>query len=238
MERNIQKNGGINVLLFLVVSVATFAVSRYSQSLAAQIAAVFLGFALLVSMVSWFQMRLEDRERVEKWEFDELTKGQANRSALFQAPEAEAFPARRAREQFEKYFTPGFTVLLLLLQGGGAWWFWRWLGKASTPPTLAQPLGAMGILGLFALVLFLLGQFNSRLARLENHRLLRPGASQLLFGAYLLAAVVAAIAGVQSGFPLLDTFLARVFCCLMALLAAETLLTLLLEVYRPRVKGK
>ena len=27
--------------------------------------------------------------------------------------------ARRAREQFEKYFVPGFTVLLFLLQAGG-----------------------------------------------------------------------------------------------------------------------
>src|SRR6266545_3311619 len=142
MERNIQKNGLINLGLLLVVGVAAFAVARLSHSLAGQIAAAFLGLGALIAAVSWFQMRLEDRERLEKLEFDEVTRGGASSSTLFNTQEAEAFPARRAREQFEKFFVPGFTVLLLLLQAGGAWWFWQLLGRFAAPPTLAQPLVA------------------------------------------------------------------------------------------------
>lgn len=238
MERNIQKNGLINLFLLLVVGVAAFAVARLSHSLAGQVATAFLGLGALVAAVSWFQMRLEDRERLEKLEFDEVTRGGASSSTLFNTQEAEAFPARRAREQFEKFFVPGFTVLLLLAQAGGAWWLWRMLGRLSAPPTLAQPLVAMSILGMLSLLLFVLGQFSAGLSRLEKHRLLHPGSSQLLLGAYLLALVVAALAGVQSGFPGLDLFLARALCYLLALLAIENLLTLLLEIYRPRVKGK
>src|SRR5881396_394388 len=100
MERNIQRHGVINLLLLLVVGVATFGVSRASHSFAGQTAAAFLGLGMLVAVVSWFQMRLEERERLEKLEFDEVTKGRAAGAALF-AQEAEAFPARRAREQFE-----------------------------------------------------------------------------------------------------------------------------------------
>jgi regulator of protease activity HflC (stomatin/prohibitin superfamily) len=238
MEHNHQKNGLLNLFLLLLVGVATFAVARLSHSLSGQAAAVFLGLGSLIAAVSWFQMRLEDRERLEKLEFDEVTRGGASSSTLFNTQEAEAFPARRAREQFEKYFVPGFTIVLMVVHGGGGWWIWRFLTKFSAAPALAQPLVAMAILGMLSLVLFLLGQFSTGLARLEKHRLLSPGASQTLLGAYLLALVVAAIAGVQSGFPALDLFMARALCVLLALLATESFLTLLLEIYRPRVKGK
>lgn len=238
MERNLQKNALTNLLLLLAVGAATLGVALYAKSLSGQIAAGFLGMGVLIAVMSWFQMRLEDRERIEKLEFDEVTRGGASSATLFNTQEAEAFPARRAREQFEKFFVPGFAILLLAVQGGGAWWLWRWLGKLAAAPTLAQPLVAMAIFGMLSLLLFLLGQYSTRLARLENHRLLQPGSTYVLLGAYLLAAVVAALAAAQSGFAGADFILARVFAILLGLLALENLLTLLLEIYRPRLKGK
>ncbi|MBK7998667.1 MAG: protease modulator HflK [Verrucomicrobia bacterium] len=238
MERNHQKNGLTNLLLLFATGIAAFTVALYTKSVSGQIAAGFLGLGVLVALISWFQMRLEERERIEKLEFDELAKGGASSSTLFNTQDAEGFPARRSREQFEKFFVPGFTVLLLLVQGFGAWWFWRWIGKLPAAPTLNQPLVGMAIFGMLALVLFLLGQFSTGLARLEKHRLLQPGASQVLLGAYLLALVVAAIAAVQSGFDKADLIGARVLVILLGLLAIENLLTLLLEIYRPRIKGK
>jgi regulator of protease activity HflC (stomatin/prohibitin superfamily) len=238
MERNIQKNGLTNLFLLLAVGIATFAVGLYAHSIAALIAAGFLGMGVLVAAVSWFQMRMEERERIEKLEFDEVTRGGASSSTLFNTQEAEAFPARRAREQFERFFVPGFAILLLIMQAGGAWWLWSGMAKQSAAPTLAQPLVAMAILGMLSLLLFLLGQFSTRLARLENHRLLQPGSTYVLCGSYLLAAVVAALAAAQSGFANADLILARVFAILLGLLALENLLTLLLEIYRPRLKGK
>lgn len=237
MERNIQKNGLVNLFLLLIVAVGTFGIARFTQTLSGQVAVVFLGIGVLIAVVSWFQMRLEERERLEKLEFDEVTRSGAS-STLFNAGEADAFPARRAREQFEKFFVPGFTILLLVVEAIVAGRLWRWLGTFQTTGALSQPLVAMAMLGLFALVLFLLGQFSARLARLENLRLLQPGASFVLLGAYLLALAVAAIAGVQSGFALLDRYVAMAFCVLLALLAVENLLTLLLELYRPRLKGR
>ena len=69
---------------------------------------VFLGLGVLVAFASWFQMRLEENERLEKLEMDELARTKGD-SALFEAKDAEVFPARRAREQFEKFFVPGFA---------------------------------------------------------------------------------------------------------------------------------
>src|ERR1019366_9890330 len=158
MERSIQKNGLINLLVLLTVGVAGLAGARYANSLAGQGNILFLGIGVLVAAVSWFQMRLEDRERLEKLELDELAKTHSG-SAMFEARDAEAFPAQRSREQFERFFVPAFTVILFVLQAGGAWLLWRWLSKSTTVPQVKQPITGLAMFGLFALLLFLLGRF-------------------------------------------------------------------------------
>jgi len=237
MERNTQKNGLGNLFLLFAAGVATLAVSRYSNTLAGQVVTAFLFLGALVALMSWFQARLEERERLEKLEFDELTKGSGS-STLFNTQEAEVFPAQRSREQFEKFFVPAFTVLVMVLEAAAFWWFWRWLDRQPEGAPLRQPLVALAILGIVAFVCFLIGRYSTGLARLGRLRLLSPGASLLLLGAYLLALAAIGIAGAEAGFPALDRIVARALCCLLALLALENLLTLVLEIYRPRLKGK
>jgi modulator of FtsH protease HflK len=237
MERSIQKNGLINLLTLLAVGMASFAVARFANSLAGLVGVVFMGLGILVAAVSWFQMRLEDRERLEKLELEELARSHGG-TALFEARDAEVFPAQRSREQFERFFVPAFTVLILLLQGGGAFMFWRWLSRSTTVPNVREPITGLALFGLFALVLFLLGRFSATIARLEQHRLLRPGASYMLANAVLSFVVTLGCTAVWAGFPRTDYYLAYVFSALLALVAVETLLQLVLEVYRPRLKGK
>src|ERR1041385_6338702 len=95
MEQNAQKNAIINLLVLLVAAIAVYAVGAYSHSFAAQTGSIFLGLGTLVALVSLFQMRLEDRERLEKLEFEELAKS-ASSAALFKGQESEAFPAQRS----------------------------------------------------------------------------------------------------------------------------------------------
>ncbi|MDD5139717.1 MAG: protease modulator HflK [Verrucomicrobiales bacterium] len=237
MQRNVQKNGLVNLVSATMIFVAAFVVTGYANSLAGQAASIFLGLGVLVAFVSWFQMRLEENERLEKLELDELTKSKGG-SALFEAKDTEVFPAQRSREQFEKFFVPGFGVLLLLLEAGGAWLLWHSVSKAANviPPDRAMP--ALSLFAILALLLFLFGRFSSTMARLENHRLLRPSASFILLGAYICFIAAVAIAGVKAEFPKADLYVAKGLCVLLGLMAAEMLVTLLLEIYRPRVKGK
>jgi membrane protease subunit HflK len=237
MERSVQKNGLVNLLALLAVGVAGLTVARYASSLAGQVGALFLGIGVLVAVVSWFQMRLEDRERLEKLELDELAKAHSG-TAMFEARDAEVFPAQRSREQFERFFVPGFTVLLFLLQAGGGWLFWRWLTQTTTSTIVTQPITGLALFALFALLLFLVGRFSATIARLENHRLLRPGSSYLLFNAFLCLLVSLGMVGVWSGFAKADLYVAFIECGLLGLVAFETLVQLVLEIYRPRVKGK
>ena len=237
MERNIQRNGLVNLLALLVVGVSGFIVARYSNTAAGLICLVFIGLGLLVAVVSWFQMRLEESERVEKLELEELAKGHAT-TAMFEAKDAEVFPAQRAREQYERFFVPVFTIVLFLIEAGAAYLGWRWLSKPAALPELKQPTTALALFGLFALILFLLGKFSATMARLENNRLLRPSASYLLLGAYLCAAVAGGIVAVQAEARSADLYVAYGLCVVLALIALETLVNLLLEMYRPRVRGK
>jgi membrane protease subunit HflK len=237
VERSIQKNGLINALTLLLAAVATFALARTGHALAAAAASGFMAIGALVAIVSWFQMRLEERERAEGLEFDELARAKGG-SSLFEMGDTGNFPAQQSREQFEKWFVPGFTVIVLMLQAVGAWFAWKLLTRTDAVVALKQPMMTMSLLGIFALVLFLLGKFSSTIARLENHRLLRPASNYMLLCAYLAAAAAGAVAGVQVGAPQLDLIVAKVLVVLFGLAAVETALNLILEMYRPRVKGK
>jgi regulator of protease activity HflC (stomatin/prohibitin superfamily) len=237
MERNVQKNGLVNLVAAAVIFVAAFVAAGYAHSLAGQAGAVFLGLGMLVAFTGWFQIRLEENERLEKLEVEELARGKGQ-SALFEAKESEVFPARRSREQFEKYFVPGFAVLLFLLEAGGAWLLWRWISKVTTGIAPDRAMASLSLFAIFALLLFLVGRFSVTIARLEGQRLLRPSASFLLAGAYVCAFTALGIAGVKTELPRADFWVAGAGCALLALMAAEILVTLLLEIYRPRVRGK
>ncbi len=237
MQRNVQKNGLVNLVAATMIFVAAFVVTGYVNSLAGLAASIFLGLGVLVAFVSWFQMRLDENERVEKLELDELVKSKGG-STLFDARDTEVFPAQRSREQFEKFFVPGFGVLLFLLEAGGAWLLWRSIAKSTAVFALDRAMPALSLFAIFALLLFLFGRFSSTMARLEKHRLLRPSASFILLGAYICFLTALGMAGVKAEFPKADLYVAKGLCVLLGLMAAEMLVTLLLEIYRPRVKGK
>jgi len=237
MERNIQRYGLINLLVLLLAAACGYAVARYAGSLAGQVASLFAGLGALVGLISWFQMRLEESERLEKLELDELarTKGSAT---LFEAGKDETFPAQRSRQQFEKYFVPAFTFLVFLVQAGGAFLLWRWLAKADAAVNPTRWMITAAFFAVSFLVLFILGRFSATIARLEDHRLLRPGASYTLLSAFLCAITAVGVAGVSLEFPRADLQIARGLCVLLGLVSLETLFTLIFEIYRPRVKGK
>jgi modulator of FtsH protease HflK len=236
MEPNRQKLGLVSLALLLAASVGGLILGGVTHSLAAQIGAIFAGLGFLVALVGVFQMRLEEQERLEKLEYDELSKSASPGSNLF-VQDSEALRARRTREQFEKYFVPGLTVLLLLAETVAAILLWRWLAR---PPAAAlqQHTVLMAVSGLFALLLFMLGKYVSGIVRLEASRLLRPTAGFLLLSAYVNVMVAATAAMEWAEFRTVDVWVARLFCGVVGLMAAETLVGLVFEIYRPRLKGK
>lgn len=233
MQRNVSRTGLVNMLILLVSGVVCFAFARISGLLAGQITALYLGLGFLVSVWSYIQMRLEQREFLERMEMEELAR--AKGGALFERTDEELLVAKKTREQFEKYFVPGFTIVLMLIEGISCFYIYQWLGTATAQKT--QELIALGVFGLFGLILFILGKYSAGLVKLEQQKYLSPGASFLLLNAYLLGANIVSIIAYEAGFENSDVVLARILTILLGLLAVENLLTLILEIYRPRVKG-
>lgn len=234
-DRNIQSLGLGNLFLLLIIGGAAQMLARYASSAAGQTGVVFLAMGVLVAAVSAFQMRLETREKSEQQEFEELKKS-TSASALF-SQEADTFPARRSREQFDKWFVPGFTILLCILQGLGAYLIWRWLARDQGFSTGRGTI-SLALASLFSLIFFMRGKYVAGIARLENHRLLRPGASYLLLGSLMTLLMALTEAVGYFGYWHIDLIVARVLCVVLGLVAVETLITLILEIYRPRLKGQ
>ena len=236
MERNNQRIGAVNWFVLMLVGVVGAVVANYASSGVGAVGAAFLALGFLVALVSYFQMRLEDRERLEQLEYEEIKKSRGS-STLFEEAGADTFPARRSREQFERYLVPAFTALVFLLQAAAVWWFWKWLRQAPAPRLDRAPI-AMALYALFALILFLLGKYSSGLARLEGNRLLRPGAGYLVLGAFICFLSAATGAAAFFGFGKVDLYAAYGLTAVLGLTAIETLVGLVLEIYRPRVKGQ
>ena len=84
MVRNIQKNGLINFLLLIGASIGCVLVAQLAGSHTGEMTVIFLGLSVLTAGVSYFQMRLENSERLEKLEFDELKKAKSS-AAMFES---------------------------------------------------------------------------------------------------------------------------------------------------------
>jgi regulator of protease activity HflC (stomatin/prohibitin superfamily) len=235
MDQSAKKIGLINWVLLLLAMIGLLMVTRYVSTAAGAMGTVLAGFGLMVALLSYFQMGLLEREHFERLELEELSKSRGSES-LFAGAGADTFPARRSREQFERYFIPVLTGVLFLLQAAAACWLWKKV--ELVPPIIADraTLG-MALLGMFGLILFLLGKYSSGLVRLQGQKLLRPGAAYLLLSAYACFLIAADIAAVLAGFARTDLIAARLLCVVVGLIGLETLLGLILEIYRVRVRG-
>ncbi len=236
MDQNTKRAGLLNLVVLLGATIGMMLVSRYVNSAAAVMATILTGYGLLAALLSYFHIGLLEREQFERMEMEELSKTRGSES-LFATAGGDTFPARRSREQFERFFIPSLTAVLFLLQAAGAYWPWQKL--AAMPPIPADRAKlAMSLLGLFGLLLFLLGKYSAGLARLKGIKLLRPGAAYMLLSAYANLAVIGTMFAVLAGVPHVDLTVARVLCVVSGLAAVETLLALVLEGYRVRIQGR
>ena len=236
MESNAKKIGLTNFIALLGAAIALLMIAHFVSSQTAVMATVLTGFGLLVALLNYFHIGLVEREQFERMEVEELSKARGSQS-LFTTAGADTFPAKRSREQFERIIVPVFTGLLFAAEAFSAYWFWQTLN--SMPGVVMEKATlAMALLGLFGMILFLLGKYSSGLARLQKQKLLRPSAAYLLLSAYACFTATAAIAAVLAGFPRADLYISRALCVICGLAAFETLLALILEIYRVRMRGR
>ena len=235
-QQNSKKLGLINSIVLLLVTIGTLLLALKADSTVGLAGAVLLGIGTLIGFFSFIQSHLIDRERVEALEMQELDRTRGNES-LFAGAAEDAYPARNARRQFEKWVVPGFSLLVLLGQALGLWWIYGELGE-WTAPAPAGALMSIMFSGLFMIVLFMMGKYSAGLARMDGQELLRPVANYMLLGSVVSTAVVIAQAASYFGTPAWDKGITWAVLTVLAVSALENLGTLVLEIYRPRIDDK
>ena len=203
----------------------------------------FLGlssFALagtLIWVCVWLWFLFQRAREIERFELDRSAPGGAASESIFADP-AFARPAARRLERMQRWGLPlgGLLaglflvvtgVLLARAAGGGA--------AAAVPAAPARYAAfAMGL----AFSGFVVGRYLSGMGASELWRMLQGGASFLVATVLLLfltgLALGAAHFGVAGGLPVL----AYAVPAASALIGVEILLTLLLDLYRPRRRGE
>lgn len=235
MEKSVERIGLINLATLLLVGGCFSWMAVYSGSLTVLVGGVFVAMGFVVGCVNYFQMRLGVREWNERLEVSEL-KRNAGDSALF-STDTELYPARRAREQFEKYFVPAFATILAVTQGIVAWYLWRKLPELG-PIIPGNSLLVMALLGVTGLLLFIVGRYAAGLSRISHQRILQAGASYLMLGSVLALFSTLVEAFTWFGYPGTDKIVAQILIIFLAVVSIETILGLVMEIYRPRQRGQ
>ena len=231
-EYNSKKLGFINSIALLGITIGTLVLALKSGSNVGVAALVLLGVGTLISFFSFVHAHLIDRERQEALEMEALDQTQ-EKDSLFSGAAEDAYPALNARKQFEKWIVPGFTLLLLVAQVIGIWLV---SGKINqwTSPDPTQALIPILFNSLFVVILFLMGKYSAGLARMDGQELLRPGASYMLLGAVLGTAIVLSETASFFGYPHWDKWITWLVVAIIITSALENVVTLVLEIYRPK----
>lgn len=234
MDPSIQRISLVNLLTSaLLVGVAS-TIAFYTGSKAAMVSIAYLGVGLLIAVVAFFQIRLRSREEQERLEYQGMVQS-AQKTGLFASDEEDVLIAKRSRAQFERFMVPFFTILIVVAEIAAGLGFWFRL-DAGPERAVAQPLVGLAIFGVVGVGTLLLGRYTASLAKIQNHSILRAVASQTLLGAYLLFLSAIALAGSEIDFAALDLYIGKTLAAVLLVLALETALTLVFEVYRPRVE--
>ena len=236
-KQNSKKMGLINGIVLLVITLGALYLANDTQSSVAMASIVLLGIGTLISIFSFVQGHLISREQDEELEMQALDQTRGNES-LFAGAAEDAYPARNARRQFEKWVVPAFSFFILIFQSVGLFWIYNLLSDAATTPlAVVSPLTIM-FNGLFIIILFLMGKYSAGLARMNDQELLRPGASYMLLGSVVSTSVVISQTATYFGYPGWDRAVTWGVFVIITISAVETLVTLILEIYRPRIDGK
>ena len=227
--------GLINGIVLLIITLGTLYLANESNVAMASV--VLLGIGALISIFSFVQGHLISREQDEELEMQALDQTRGNES-LFAGTAEDAYPARNARRQFEKWIVPAFSLNVLFCQILGLFWIYNRLSDTETASLAQASVMAIMFNGLFLIILFLMGKYSAGLSRMNDQELLRPSASYMLLGAVVSTSVLISQTATYFGYSGWDRGVTWVVFIIIGISTLENLITLTLEIYRPRIDGK
>ena len=187
----------------------------------------------LVTILLFYCRQMVDQETAELE--DIAAKGGAE-GAMFSLADGELPPAQRQLRWVQRWLIPIFTLLWALGHATAAVMVCRYLQRSDT--IAREPaIGALFML-LAAFPGFLLGYYCMGMGRQGAWRPLRATGSYMLVSVYLAVAAGASLAIGYFGYPGWEHYVAYIAPLVQIVLAAELVLNLVLDFYRPRLAGQ
>jgi len=229
-------------LVSLILSVVFFGIAFLLGRWSGFFAVSAISWLILSSALIWFILCLQFHQRAlaeqEKLDMSQLGKDE-KASTIFQASGERAglfAAAQRHLQILEKWFIPIFSALIAAYQLGlGLYLLKTILGGAEVEAK--QPLlCAIGMTAI-AFFSFLISRYATGLSAQPQWKPLRAGGSFLLGIAVLCFALAIGLALAQFKFFIVINVINWIVPILLVIVGAETALNLILDIYRPRLKG-
>ncbi len=229
-------------LVSLTLSVVFFGIAFFLGRWSGFFAVSAIGWLILSSALIWLVLCVQFHQRAlaeqEKLDMSQLGKDEMS-SAIFQASGERAglFAAAQRRLQIlEKLFIPIFSALIAAYQLGLGLYLLKTIiaGLEGEPK---QPLlCAIGMTAI-AFMSFLISRYATGMSAQPEWKPLRAGGSFLLGIAVLCFALAIGLALAQFKYFIVIKIIDWIIPILLVVVGVETALNLILDIYRPRLKG-
>ena len=204
--------------------------------------AVFAEMCHMVpGVLVWFTVLFHGRqERLAAQEEEELRELKKTRVSeeLFEETELDSMRAKTGLLIFERYLVPALSLLLSVSLLLLAYYVIKgtWPSEGAPEPRNIAPV-AVGMVFL-TFVGFLVGRYAAVMAQNPRYRLLRACAGYMLGNVAGSLLVAVALGATYFGVAWPEWVVVRLIPVVMALVGAEVVLNLIMDIYRPRVEGR
>ncbi len=230
----------VSLILSIIFFGITFFLGRWSGFFAVSAVSwliLSVAFIWFVLCLQFYQRSLAEQEKLDA---GQLVRDKES-SAIFQAGSERATlfsAAQRRLEIFEKWFIPIFSALIAVFQIGIGLSLLNAVGAAAENE-LKQPLLCGICMMAIAFISFLISRYATGMSAQPEWKPLRAGGSSLLGVAVLCFALAVILALVYLfNFHTPVNIIAMIIPVLLVVLGVETALNLIMDIYRPRLKGR
>lgn len=225
----------------LVVSLIFFGVAFFLGRWSEFSGVAAVGWQVLAAALIWLVLAIQFHQRAlaeqEKLDLGQLARDK-NSATIFQArgEQAALFAAAQRRlDVLEKWFVPVFAALIAVYEFGlGLYLFPAVTSSVSTQKPLVCAIIMTGV----AFVSFLMSRYATGMSAEPRWKELRAGGSYFLAVALVCFALAVALALVHFQIFALLAVVNYIVPALLVVLGVETALNLVLDIYRPRLKGQ
>jgi membrane protease subunit HflK len=228
-----------SLILSIVFFGIVFLVGRWSGFLALSAISWLILSAVLIWLVLVIQFHQRTLAEQEKLDMSQLAESKQD-STIFQ-PEGERAVmfaiAQRRLDLLEKWFIPIFSAIIAAYQIAIGLYLLKAVPTAADTEA-KQPLVCAACMTAVAFVSFVISRYATGMSSQLEWKPLRAGGSIFLAIAILCFALAISLAMVQFKIFVVINVINFIIPILLLLLGAETALNIVLDIYRPRLKGQ